>query len=280
MKILFCGDLVGRAGREVVLQNLPGLREELGLDLVVVNAENAAHGFGLTGKICDELFEVGADAITTGNHVWDQREIVSYIDANPRLIRPINYAAGTPGQGASVIKLHDGRSVLVVNAMCRLFMELLDDPFVAIDTVLNQHPLGSAVDAILIDNHGEATSEKAALAHISDGRASVVVGTHTHVPTADAQVLPGGTAFQSDAGMCGDYDSVIGMKKDIAVARFRSKLVSERLSPATGPATLCALYVETDDKTGLATRAAPLVLGGRLRPAWPNFLPPPREAAE
>jgi metallophosphoesterase (TIGR00282 family) len=280
MKILFCGDLVGRAGREVVLQNLPGLREELGLDLVVVNAENAAHGFGLTGKICDELFEVGADAITTGNHVWDQREIVSYIDANPRLVRPINYAAGTPGQGASVIKLHDGRSVLVVNAMCRLFMELLDDPFVAIDTVLNQHPLGSAVDAILIDIHGEATSEKAALAHISDGRASVVVGTHTHVPTADAQVLPGGTAFQSDAGMCGDYDSVIGMKKDIAVARFRSKLVSERLSPATGPATLCALYVETDDKTGLATRAAPLVLGGRLRPAWPNFLPPRREAAE
>jgi len=179
-----------------------------------------------------------------------------------------------------VIKLHDGRSVLVVNAMCRLFMELLDDPFVAIDTVLNQHPLGSAVDAILIDIHGEATSEKAALAHISDGRASVVVGTHTHVPTADAQVLPGGTAFQSDAGMCGDYDSVIGMKKDIAVARFRSKLVSERLSPATGPATLCALYVETDDKTGLATRAAPLVLGGRLRPAWPNFLPPRREAAE
>lgn len=279
MKILFCGDLVGRAGREVVLQNLPGLREELGLDLVVVNAENAAHGFGLTGKICDELFEAGADAITTGNHVWDQREIVSYIDANPRLVRPINYAAGTPGQGASVIRIHDGRSVLIVNAMCRLFMELLDDPFVAIDKLLNQHPLGSGVDAILIDIHGEATSEKAALAHICDGRASVVVGTHTHVPTADAQVLPGGTAFQSDAGMCGDYDSVIGMKKDIAVARFRSKLVSERLSPATGPATLCALYVETDDKTGLATRAAPLVLGGRLRPAWPDFLPPRREAA-
>lgn len=279
MKILFCGDLVGRAGREVVLQNLPGLREELGLDLVVVNAENAAHGFGLTGKICDELFEAGADAITTGNHVWDQREIVSYIDSNPRLVRPINYAAGTPGQGASVIRIHDGRTVLVVNAMCRLFMELLDDPFVAIDKVLNQHPLGSGVDAILIDIHGEATSEKAALAHISDGRASVVVGTHTHVPTADAQVLPGGTAFQSDAGMCGDYDSVIGMKKDIAVARFRSKLVSERLSPATGPATLCALYVETDDKTGLATRAAPMVLGGRLRPAWPDFLPPRREAA-
>ena len=279
MKILFCGDLVGRAGRDVVLQNLPDLRAELALDLVVVNAENAAHGFGLTGKICDALFEAGADAITTGNHVWDQREIVSYIDGNPRLVRPINYPAGTPGQGASVVKIHDGRSVLVVNAMCRLFMELLDDPFVAIDDVLNRHSLGSGVDAILIDIHGEATSEKAALAHICDGRASVVVGTHTHVPTADAQVLPGGTAFQSDAGMCGDYDSVIGMKKDIAVAKFRSKLVSERLSPATGPATLCALYVETDDTTGLASRAASLVLGGRLRPAWPDFLPPRQSAA-
>ena len=274
MKILFCGDLVGRSGRDVVLQNLPGLRTELGLDFVVVNAENAAHGFGLTGKICDELFEAGADAITTGNHVWDQREIVSYIDSNPRVLRPLNYTQGTPGAGASVIQARDGRKVLVVNVMCRLFMELLDDPFVAVDRVLQSHPVGAAVDAVLIDVHGEATSEKAALGHICDGRASLVVGTHTHVPTADTQVLPGGTAFQSDAGMCGDYDSVIGMKKDIAVARFRSKLVSERLSPATGPATLCGVYVETDDKTGLALRAAPLVLGGRLRPAWPDFLPP------
>lgn len=278
MKILFCGDLVGRSGRDVVLQNLPKLREELALDFVVVNAENAAHGFGLTGKICDELFEAGADAITTGNHVWDQREIVSYIDANPRVLRPLNYTEGTPGTGASIIKARDGRKVLVVNVMCRLFMELLDDPFVAVDRVLQSHPVGTAVDAVLIDVHGEATSEKAALGHICDGRASLVVGTHTHIPTADTQVLPAGTAFQSDAGMCGDYDSVIGMKKDIAVARFRSKLVSERLSPATGPASLCGVYVETDDKTGLALRAAPLVLGGRLRPAWPDFLPPRREA--
>ncbi len=274
MKLLFCGDLVGRAGRDVVLEHLPGLRKDLGLDCVVVNAENAAHGFGLTGKICDALFEAGADAITTGNHVWDQKEIVSYIDNDPRVLRPLNYSTEMPGRGASVIRIHDGRSVLVVNVMCRLFMELLDDPFGALDKTLKTHPLGRAVDAVLVDVHGEATSEKAALAHISDGRASVVVGTHTHVPTADAQVLPGGTAFQSDAGMCGDYDSVIGMKKDTAVARFRSKLVSERLSPATGPASLCALYVETDDATGLAARAAPIVIGGRLRPAWPDFLPP------
>lgn len=280
MKILFCGDLVGRAGRDVVLKHLPGLRAELGLDFVVVNAENAAHGFGLTGKICDALFEAGADAITTGNHVWDQREIVSYIDANPRVLRPLNYSVGTPGKGASVVKARDGRSVLVVNVMCRLFMELLDDPFAAVDGVLKSHPIGNAVDAVLIDVHGEATSEKMALGHVCDGRASLVVGTHTHIPTADAQVLPGGTAYQSDAGMCGDYDSVIGMKKETAIAKFRTKIVTERLAPARGPASLCGVYVETDDATGLAARVSPVVLEGRLQHAWPAFLPPYVSGAE
>jgi metallophosphoesterase (TIGR00282 family) len=273
MKILFCGDLVGRAGRDVVLEHLPSLRAELGLDFVIVNAENAAHGFGLTQKICEELFEAGTDAITTGNHVWDQREIIPFIDADPRVLRPLNYTAGTPGRGASVVKARDGRSVLVVNVMCRLFMELLDDPFAALDGVLRNHPLGKSVDAIVVDVHGEATSEKVALGHVSDGRASLVVGTHTHIPTADAQVLPGGTAYQSDAGMCGDYDSVIGMQKETAIAKFRTKIVTERLAPARGPASLCAVYVETDDSTGLAARVAPVVLGGRLQPAWPAFLP-------
>lgn len=278
MKILFCGDLVGRAGRDVALEHLPTLRAEMGLDFVVVNAENAAHGFGLTQKICEELFEVGADAITTGNHVWDQREVISFVDADPRVLRPLNYTSGTPGRGASVIKARDGRSVLVVNVMCRLFMELLDDPFAAVDNVLKRHALGKTVDAVLIDVHGEATSEKMALGHVCDGRASLVVGTHTHIPTADAQVLPSGTAYQTDAGMCGDYDSVIGMQKETAIAKFRNKIVTERLAPARGPASLCGIYVETDDATGLAARVAPLILGGRLRPAWPDFLPP-REAA-
>jgi 2',3'-cyclic-nucleotide 2'-phosphodiesterase len=277
MKILFCGDLVGRAGRDVTLEHLPILRAEMGLDFVVVNAENAAHGFGLTQKICEELFEAGADAITTGNHVWDQREVISFVDSDPRVLRPLNYTSGTPGRGASVIKARDGRSVLVVNVMCRLFMELLDDPFVAVDNVLKSHALGKTVDAVLIDVHGEATSEKMALGHFCDGRASLVVGTHTHIPTADAQVLPGGTAYQTDAGMCGDYDSVIGMLKETAIAKFRAKIVTERLAPARGPASLCGVYVETDDATGLAARVAPLVLGGRLRPAWPDFLAP-REA--
>jgi len=279
MKILFCGDLVGRAGRDVVLEHLPALRAEMGLDFVVVNAENAAHGFGLTQKICEELFEAGTDAITTGNHVWDQREVIPFVDADPRVLRPLNYTSGTPGRGASVIKARDGRSVLVVNVMCRLFMELLDDPFAAIDDVLKSHALGKTVDAVLIDVHGEATSEKMALGHMCDGRASLVVGTHTHIPTADAQVLPGGTGYQSDAGMCGDYDSVIGMLKETAIAKFRTKIVTERLSPARGPASLCAVYVETDDATGLATGVAPLVLGGRLHPAWPEFLPPRKATA-
>ena len=265
---------MGRAGRDVVLEQLPTLRTEMGLDFVVVNAENAAHGFGLTQKICEELFEAGADAITTGNHVWDQREIIPFIDADPRVLRPLNYTSGTPGRGSSVVKARDGRTVLVVNLMCRLFMELLDDPFVAIDGVLRSHVLGKSVDAVLIDVHGEATSEKVALGHVCDGRASLVVGTHTHIPTADAQVLPGGTAYQTDAGMCGDYDSVIGMQKETAVAKFRAKVVTERLAPARGPASLCGVYVETDDASGLAIRVAPLVLGGRLLPAWPSFLPP------
>jgi metallophosphoesterase (TIGR00282 family) len=252
----------------------------MGLDFVVVNAENAAHGFGLTQKICEELFEVGADAITTGNHAWDQREIIPFIDADHRVLRPLNYTGGTPGRGASVIKARDGRSVLVVNVMCRLFMELLDDPFAAVDGVLKNHPIGKMVDAILIDVHGEATSEKMALGHVCDGRASLVVGTHTHIPTADAQVLPGGTAYQSDAGMCGDYDSVIGMQKETAIAKFRTKIVTERLAPARGPASLCGVCVETDDATGLAIRVAPVVVGGRLRPAWPEFVPSRKTAAE
>lgn len=280
MNILFCGDVVGRSGRTVVLDNLPDLRRRLSLDFVVVNGENAAHGFGITDKICAELYEAGADAVTLGNHAWDQRDIIAHIDADKRLVRPLNYQAGTPGRGARVVEARGGRKVLVVNVMCRLFMELLDDPFAALEAVLREHRMGATVDAVVIDVHGEATSEKAAIGHAFDGRASLIVGTHTHVPTADAQVLEKGSAYQSDAGMCGDYDSVIGMKKDVAIAKFRSKVVTERLSPADGEGSLCAVYVETDDRTGLARRVAPLILGGRLQPAWPAWLPAREAAAE
>jgi 2',3'-cyclic-nucleotide 2'-phosphodiesterase len=269
MRLLLCGDIVGRAGRTVVIEHMPRLRRELRLDFVVANGENAAHGFGITDTICAELYAAGVDVITTGNHVWDKREIISYIGGDPRLLRPINFPAGTPGKGHGIFSLADGRKLLVVNAMARLFMDAIDDPFTGIDKLLAAHPLG-AVDAILVDFHGEATSEKMSMGHFCDGRVSAVIGTHSHVPTADAQILPNRTAYQTDAGMCGDYDSVIGMQKEAAVLRFVRKMPGERLQVAEGEATLCAAFVETDDATGLARRIAPLRLGGRLAAHWPE----------
>ena len=268
MRILLCGDIVGRSGRSVVIEHLPRLRRDLALDFVVANGENAAHGFGITGTICAELYAAGVDVITTGNHVWDKREIIPYIDGDPRLLRPINFPPGTPGKGHGVFALGDGRRLLVVNAMGRLFMDAIDDPFAGIERLLAQQPLG-AVDATLVDFHGEATSEKMSMGHFCDGRVSAVIGTHSHVPTADAQILPKGTAYMTDAGMCGDYDSVIGMQKESAVARFVRKMPGERLQVAEGEGTLCAAFVETDDATGLARRIAPLRLGARLQPRWP-----------
>ncbi|MGH6953821.1 MAG: TIGR00282 family metallophosphoesterase [Alphaproteobacteria bacterium] len=269
MRLLFFGDVVGRSGRETLCQRLPDLRRELALDFVLVNGENAAGGFGITAKLCREFYDAGADAITMGNHVWDQREIIDYIDSDARLLRPENYPLGTPGRGAAVFEAANGGKVYVVHVMLRLFMEALDDPFAAVDAALATQRLGKTVDAIIVDIHGEATSEKMALAHYVDGRASLAAGTHTHVPTADARILPRGTGYQTDIGMCGDYDSVIGMEKEVAIRRFTRKLRDERLSAAEGEATLCAVFAETDDSTGLARRVAPLRLGGALEEAWP-----------
>ena len=269
MKILLCGDVVGRAGRAAVTEHVPELRRMLGLDFVVVNGENAAAGFGITDKICAELYAAGVDAITTGNHVWDRREIIAYIPSDPRLLRPANFPRGTPGRGSHVYRLADGRRVFLANLMARLFMDALDDPFAEVEAMLAEQRLGE-VDAIIVDFHGEATSEKMAMGQLLDGRVSLVVGTHSHVPTADAQILPRGTAYQTDAGMCGDYDSVIGMQKAAAVARFVTKMPGERLQVAEGPATLCGVVVETDDATGLARRIAPVRMGGRLIPSLPT----------
>jgi len=274
MRLLFCGDVVGRAGRAAVLGNLPRLRCDLALDFVAVNGENAAHGFGITETICAELRGGGVDVITTGNHVWDRREIIPYIARDPRLLRPVNFPPGTPGRGDGIYPLADGRQVLVVNAMARLFMDAIDDPFAAIERILSAHPLGS-VAAILVDFHGEATSEKTSMGHFCDGRVSAVLGTHSHVPTADHRILAKGTAYMTDVGMCGDYDSVIGMQKEAAVSRFTRKMPGERLEVADGEATLCAVMIETDDATGLAKRIAPLRLGGKLEP----ILPPELRAA-
>ncbi len=269
MRLLFCGDIVGRSGREVVIEHLPDLRRRLDLDFVVANGENAASGFGITEKICRQFFDAGIDVITTGNHVWDQKETLGHIDGEPRLLRPENFPKGTPGRGAALFEARGGRKVLVINVMGRVFMDPLDDPFATVDAVLARARLGATADLVLVDVHAEATSEKMAMGHFVDGRASLVVGTHSHVPTADAHVLPGGTAYQTDSGMCGDYDSVIGMDKVEPLQRFTRKIGSGRFSPSTGEATLCAVFVETDDSTGLARHIAPLRLGGRLAPAWP-----------
>jgi len=269
MKLLFCGDVVGRSGRDAVFKYIPMLRRELALDFVVVNGENAAHGFGITEHICRSFYDAGVDVVTLGNHAWDQRDILKYIDEDDRLLRPLNYPQGTPGLGSNVYSDGDGRRVLVMQLMGRLFMDPLDDPFATAERALRNHSLGSSVDCIVVDVHAEATSEKAAIGHTLDGQVTLVVGTHSHVPTADSRVLAGGTAFITDIGMCGDYDSVIGMSKEVAISRFTSKLPTARLTPAEGEATLCAVYVETDAETGLAQRIAPVRLGGQLPPQWP-----------
>jgi len=264
MKMLFCGDIVGRPGRDAVVKHVPVLRRTLGLDVVVANAENVAGGFGMTEATCNELFAGGVDVITSGNHTWDKREIIPVLETEPRILRPANFPKGTPGHGARVYTLGDRRKVLVINVMARLFMDALDCPFQAVDAALAPHMLGQTVQAILVDIHGEATSEKYSMGHHLDGRVSLVVGSHSHVPTADAQVLVKGTGYQTDAGMCGDYDSVIGMRKDIAVARFVKKVPGDRLAPSEGEGTLCAVFVETDDRNGLAKRVLPVRMGGRL----------------
>jgi metallophosphoesterase (TIGR00282 family) len=271
MRILFIGDILGRSGRKIVLDRLPGLIDQWKLDFVAINGENAAGGFGITETIYRELIDAGADVVTLGNHAWDQKEALVFIERAPKLVRPINYPAGTPGRGAALIDTRGGARVLVINAMGRVFMDPLDDPFAAIERELSACALKREADAVILDFHCEATSEKQAMGHFCDGRASLVIGTHTHVPTADHQIFPGGTAFMSDVGMTGDYDSVIGMNKDEPLQRFLHKIQTTRFEPALGIATLCALAVETDDATGLAQRIAPVRLGGRLEEARPTM---------
>jgi metallophosphoesterase (TIGR00282 family) len=269
MRILFMGDVVGRTGRDTLGSRLPELRRALAIDLAIVNAENASHGFGLGPDMAEALFAAGADVITLGNHAWDRKEIIPYIAQHPRLIRPLNYPPETPGAGFVVVDVAGGRRALVLQAMGRLYMDPLDCPFRTTADLLARYRLGGSVQAIVSDIHAEATSEKMAYAHVFDGQMSFVVGTHTHCPSADAQVFPGGTAFQSDAGMCGDYDSVIGMTKDNAALRFGRKMPGERLGPAEGEATLCGVFVETDDASGLARRIEPVRVGGRLAQSMP-----------
>ncbi len=270
MRILFLGDMCGKSGRRKVFEKLPGLIDRLKLDFVIVNGENAAGGFGINEMIVEQTLEAGADVITTGNHVWDQREALSFADRHERFLRPINYPAGTPGKGSNIYDAKNGARVMVMNIMGRVFMHPeLDDPFQCAENQLAAAPMGEAADVVIVDFHAEATSEKVCFGHFVDGRVSFVVGTHTHCPTADHQILAGGTAYISDAGMCGNYDSSLGMDKEEPINRFVTKIPKRRFEAAGGEATLSGVGVEIDEKTGLATHIAPL----RIGPILDNCLP-------
>jgi metallophosphoesterase (TIGR00282 family) len=265
MRILFLGDVVGRSGRDGIVERLGPLRASLRLDFVVVNAENATSGAGLTAAHARTLLDAGADVLTLGDHAFDQREMLQFIEAEPRVLRPLNYSRAAPGAGARVYEAPGGRKVLVAQVLGRVFMKQpFDDPFSALDPVLKRHPPGGIVQAALVDVHCEATSEKAALGWYCDGRASIVAGTHTHVPTDDARVLPRGTAYVTDAGMCGDYQSVIGMDREEPLRRFITGMSAGRFTPAGGPATLSGIVVETDDRTGRALSIDRVREGGAL----------------
>lgn len=271
MRLMFLGDVVGRSGRQAVARELPRLRMQYRLDFVAINGENSAGGFGITEAILEELLAAGADVVTLGNHSWDQKEALVFIERQERLLRPINYPKGTPGKGAGIYRAANGADVLVINAMGLIFMPELNCPFRATEKAVEACGLKRGADVILVDFHAEATSEKQAIAAYLDGRVTCVVGTHTHVPTADHRVLPGGTAFMCDIGMCGDYDSVLGMAKEEPINRFLTKIPRGRFEPAGGPATISGLAVEVDDATGLATKVAPVRIGGVLAPALPSF---------
>lgn len=273
MRIAVLGDVMGRSGRAAVTERLPDLRRRLKLDFVIVNAENAAGGFGVTARICEELFEAGADVLTTGNHAFDQRDEIDIFRNESRLLRPINFPPSNPGRGAGLYRDAEGRNVLVIHAQGQRSMAPIDDPCAAVERELENMQLGREADAVIVDFHAEATSEKYSMGHLLDGRVSLVVGTHTHVPTADDHILPRGTAFIADLGMCGDYDSIIGLEKSEPLHRFVSKMPKGRFAPAAGEATLCGVAVETDPATGLALSVHALRAGGLLRehmPPWEN----------
>ncbi|MEO1239430.1 MAG: TIGR00282 family metallophosphoesterase [Pseudomonadota bacterium] len=272
MRILFLGDVVGRSGRDAVAERLPMLRSDWKLDFVIVNGENATNGVGLSPDHADGLFEAGADVVTLGDHAFDQKDMLGHIEKDQRILRPVNFAKTAPGVGARVFEAPGRRNVLVAQVLGQVFMKRpFDDPFSAIDTVLKTHVRGAAVAASIVDVHCEATSEKMAMGHWCAGRASLVVGTHTHVPTSDAVILDGGTAYLTDAGMCGDYNSIIGMEKDEPMRRFLTGMGKGRFTPASGEATLSGVFVETDDKTGAALSVVPVRHGGRLTPNGPGL---------
>ena len=256
MKIIFIGDIVGKSGRVALSKNLSVIKEKFNPDIIIANAENAASGYGLSKKIALELFDLGVNVITLGNHSWDQREMLSYIEERPQIIRALNYPEGVPGKGFYKFVLDDGRTIIIFQVMLRLFMGLsLDDPFSSIKNKLKSEFLGSTCNAIIIDMHGETTSEKNAFGHFVDGKVTGVLGTHTHIPTADCRILDNGTAYQTDVGMTGDYNSVIGMDKDNPIHSFvKGYRADGRFKPSEGIGKICGSFIESDDNTGLAKK--------------------------
>ena len=252
LRIVYCGDVVGRAGRDAVLNSLDALKSHYKPDVIIVNVENAAHGFGVSPGICRDFLDKGVDALVTGNHVWNQRDIIPFLNDCKKIIRPLNYPANLPGRGFCEVELPNGKKILITQVLGRLFMEAVDCPVQTLDALLKNYTLGKNIDAIFVDIHAEATSEKLALGYYLNGRVSAVIGTHTHVPTSDFRILSKGTAYQTDTGMCGDYDSVLGFEPDEPVNRLVRKYTGGRLVPAKGPGTVYGIFIETDDKTGLA----------------------------
>ena len=264
MRFLICGDVVGNAGKEIIIKNVPLLRKNESIDFVIINGENSFNGFGITKEICEKFYSIGVDVITSGNHIWDHKRIMSFIDSDQRLLRPLNYPKTAPGKGFGIYETKKGIHVVVINILCRLFMDLVDDPFLSLEDLLKLINNKYEKMIIIVDIHGEATSEKMALAHFLDGKVNIVIGTHTHVPTADQQILEKGTFFQTDLGMCGDYDSVIGMKKDISILRFRSKHLKTRSETANGNATLCAALIDINEKKFSVNSYKQIKIGGKL----------------
>ena len=268
MRIVFIGDIYGRTGRDALQTHLPRIKAELAPDFIIVNGDNAANGRGINETQAKEFYEWGVDCITGGDHIWDQRQIVSYIPNDPKLLRPLNFPKNTPGNG--FIKLDkNGKTCLVIHALGRVFIDPLEDPFAAVKEIVDKNPLGRSSDAIFVDFHAEATSEKMALAQYLDGKITALIGSHTHIPTADEHIMTKGSAYQTDAGMTGDYDSVIGAKKDTPIKKFTTKVPGYKMEPATGEATLCGTLVVSDDNTGLAKTIEPIRLGGMLKEQWP-----------
>ena len=265
MKILFCGDVVGRAGRDAIADNLPRIKLERKIDLAIVNSDNASGGFGLNRNSYLELNQNGGDVITGGDHIWDQKEISTFINIEKNILRPLNFPNSNPGKGALIFTTKSQKNILVIHLLGQVFIKNnLNCPFEAVDNVLKNYQLGKNIDAIIVDFHAEASSEKMAMGKFLDGRVSAVFGSHTHIPTNDFHIMKKGTAYHSDSGMCGDYDSIIGMEEDVPLKSFLTKRKVGKMKPAKNSPTFCATYVEIDDKTGLAKKIEALKIGGTL----------------